>query len=915
MRARWVVLLAAIVAVSIFATFAQAEPIAIERLDRTTPVDFQSEVLPLLKANCLACHNTTTAEGELNLETPAAMLTGGANGPVIVAKNAAESLLLQVASHEQKEFMPPADNKVGARPLTSRELGLIKLWIDQGATGGASAPRNVQFQPLPKSVAPIFATAVTRDGQYAACSRGNQIHVYHLPTKQLVARLVDPAVSAAHVDVVRALAFDRASERIASGGFREVKLWRLPHVDRLIEVKFDAAITSLAVSADEKTAAIGHADGRVRLVEAATGKELRVLSGHQAAVTSLAFVDETTLASASRDKSLRLWNIANGDPQLTLAALSEINALLVLGETKSLVTAHDDGNVRVWDRAAAPTEGEATKPIHEIKVSDQPLKSLAAWPAGESQFLAAGDDGAVRLMSTTASEPAKRWNHESPIVAVAVRGDGLRFATAGGDRVRLWNSENGEPIAELKGDPRAAATVAQLDADIAFAKSAIDWANNDIKSYEGVERRVMTTEEAIKKAETEEVAKAEKTLKEKQDALAKAKADGKKEKELEQPQRELAEAETAVSVAKTIVERAKVVAERAKKDFADAKTAVAAKETKLKEIETQKAAAEQAAATSAKPVRSVMFTSDGNRCVVIGDDQLVRHYETTSGKPLAATEFAAVPTAVANSPAGVQLIGASDGSLRVERIVSDWTLERTIGGDAQPELFADRIAALDFNHDGTLLATGGGLPARGGELTIFNVADGALVRSIANAHADAVLGVRFSPDGQRLASAGADRLVNVFRTADGEREKSLAGHTAHADGVSWSGDGQRLVSCGTDKVLKLWDAATGQQLTTMKGTTYQIGVYRGEVASATFIGQSEQILAASGDGTVRLHRSSSENDILTFQQDGPKSYIYSVSASDDGRALIAGGADGVLRLWSQQERSLQAKFAPPDAQP
>ena len=35
--------------------------------------------------------------------------------------------------------MPPPDNDVKAKPLTPQELGLIKLWIDQGAKGEVKA--------------------------------------------------------------------------------------------------------------------------------------------------------------------------------------------------------------------------------------------------------------------------------------------------------------------------------------------------------------------------------------------------------------------------------------------------------------------------------------------------------------------------------------------------------------------------------------------------------------------------------------------------------------------------------------------------------------------------------------------------------------------------------------------------------
>ena len=36
-------------------------------LSRDKPVDFAREILPILRKNCLACHNTRDAEGELNL--------------------------------------------------------------------------------------------------------------------------------------------------------------------------------------------------------------------------------------------------------------------------------------------------------------------------------------------------------------------------------------------------------------------------------------------------------------------------------------------------------------------------------------------------------------------------------------------------------------------------------------------------------------------------------------------------------------------------------------------------------------------------------------------------------------------------------------------------------------------------------
>ncbi|MDA7644531.1 hypothetical protein N8564_04930, partial [Verrucomicrobiales bacterium] len=44
------------------------EPISITELVRKEPVDFGKEVFPLFKKNCIACHNSSKAKGQLNLE-------------------------------------------------------------------------------------------------------------------------------------------------------------------------------------------------------------------------------------------------------------------------------------------------------------------------------------------------------------------------------------------------------------------------------------------------------------------------------------------------------------------------------------------------------------------------------------------------------------------------------------------------------------------------------------------------------------------------------------------------------------------------------------------------------------------------------------------------------------------------------
>ena len=152
--------LVAIAALAFSSRGALAEPIAIAEVQHQGDVDFEKEILPIFRRNCLACHSATEAESDLVLETPQTILKGGSEGPAVEAGKSAESLLLKMASKQKEPHMPPPDNDVKAKPLTSQELGLIKLWIDQGAKGEVtSASSMITWQPLPPTPHPASTPA------------------------------------------------------------------------------------------------------------------------------------------------------------------------------------------------------------------------------------------------------------------------------------------------------------------------------------------------------------------------------------------------------------------------------------------------------------------------------------------------------------------------------------------------------------------------------------------------------------------------------------------------------------------------------------------------------------------------------------------------------------------------------------
>ena len=171
-----------------------------------------------------------------------------------------------------------------------------------------------------------------------------------------------------------------------------------------------------------------------------------------------------------------------------------------------------------------------------------------------------------------------------------------------------------------------------------------------------------------------------------------------------------------------------------------------------------------------------------------------------------------------------------------------YVLERTLGGSGAE--FIDRVIALDFAPNGKLLATGGGEPSRTGELKLWNVETGDLVREIAEAHSDTVFSIDFSYDGTMLASGAADKFVKTFDVASGSLLKSFEGHTHHVLGVGWQYDGAKLASAGADNVIKIWNFTTGEQERTIQGFSKQL-------TSLEFIGITNEILRLRRQGRHR----------------------------------------------------------------
>lgn len=329
---------------------AAQEPLPIATLERAEPVDYATEVFPFLKANCLACHNSTKAKAELILESPQDMIRGGDTGPAVVPGDADASFLFTTAAHLEEPTMPPANNKSKAENLTPEQLALLKRWIDEGAKGEAVALPAPKEWTMLTGTQPIRATAMSRDGRFVVAGRGQKVDVYDLRLSRHVASLRDPDLPhpVAHRDLVQAVAIGPES-MIATGGYRTAKIWRRSPAAAGEAIDLTAAPQASAVSSDRKTVALGLADGTIVLVRENEGKlEPSVARDHSAAVTDLAFSpDGAVLFSVSADKTVKRRTLADPSKVESLELPAAADAVAVIDGGKHLAVGGTDQLLRI----------------------------------------------------------------------------------------------------------------------------------------------------------------------------------------------------------------------------------------------------------------------------------------------------------------------------------------------------------------------------------------------------------------------------------------------------------------------------------------------------------------------------------------------------------------------------------------
>ncbi len=453
----------------------------------------EPEPLAILRKECVSCHTEAKRKGGLLIDSRESLLKGGDTDAAIVPGKAKESLLIEVLFPDADSHMPPKGQ------LDPRQIAALEKWIDGGAKWDAdrwaklNLPEKTQVAPgtLPGSYAPILAIALSPDRKRLAAGRGGAIHWYEVVTaekgKSPAFQLKHLATSAAHEDAVQSLAFSPDGKRLASGGFRSVRLWdpaapekaqreisapflgrqtaltfttdgkRLlvadsvpSQIGRLHEIALDPekvktfdtahrdSIFSITLSADGKRYATTSADKLIVVRDSGTHEIVKRLEGHTGYVLTAAFSPTgDRLASGGDDEEVKVWNLESGKKVGSFASTRS-------GPLYALAWFEDPANAK---KKSGEKDKEKAAAINTDLI-------LSAPESGKVSAFTELKEHEGEQRSTGAKERPYE-SAGSPLFALAFDRDSL-WTYAGGEdgKLRVWNDQG--KIAQTLEAPSAA---------------------------------------------------------------------------------------------------------------------------------------------------------------------------------------------------------------------------------------------------------------------------------------------------------------------------------------------------------------------------------------------------------------------------------------------------------------------------
>jgi WD40 repeat protein/DNA-binding SARP family transcriptional activator len=328
------------------------------------------------------------------------------------------------------EFMPDGERVVG-----THQDGMTTMW--DASSGGL-------LLELAGHVSTVVSVAAASDNrQIATGGYDGTVRIWDTAPGH------ERLTVAAHEGPVNAIAASSDGRRFYTvSGDGTARAWDASSgiLVQSLQVGELGRLTSLALSPAGDRAAVGGSDGRIALLDVASGTTIMSLDAHEDEIWGLAFSpDATRLASGSWDGTSKVWDLASGE------------ALSIVGEYcwNMSVAFSPDGRRVYAGCGTSAYEWDAVSGQVMRRFPGEGVETYGVALSPDGQRLALGRaDGVVTIWDVATGEQQRQLTgHAGIVFGMAFSPDGKRLATSAFDKLaKVWDVETGQELATLYGN-------------------------------------------------------------------------------------------------------------------------------------------------------------------------------------------------------------------------------------------------------------------------------------------------------------------------------------------------------------------------------------------------------------------------------------------------------------------------------
>jgi energy-coupling factor transporter ATP-binding protein EcfA2 len=288
-------------------------------------------------------------------------------------------------------------------------------------------------------------------------------------------------------------------------------------------------------------------------------------------------------------------------------------------------------------------------------------------------------------------------------------------------------------------------------------------------------------------------------------------------------------------------------------------------------------------------IRALALSPDGRTAFSGAEDGAIRQIDLEQRKASPLAALAGPVRAIAVAPGGNLLAaGTSNGEIRLWNPRDAAAPARELGDGKSV------ITALAASRD--LLAAG----ALDGSVRLWKLADaGSAPVTVRAPAAERVMAVAFNGDGTMLAAGLTRGGALVWNAATPSAAPRAACVSLDVRSLSFSPDGKAL-ACGSSRGQIVQES--------LGGTTPTVSLaaaHRSSVNSISYDKRGRFLASASSDGTVRLWEAG-KRDTQPIVLPGHESWVWGLAFQPSGDRLISGGEDRTVRIWPARAEVLAA---------